>query len=96
MRNGPARTAQQTPKQGVSGIFAATGKADFELFHYDPPPLSTSCQIAKKNQLVGNSDQLIFSPADVLLVNFSALFVWGASFAVEVGVYYVAPFSGVF
>ncbi|MCL2373055.1 MAG: hypothetical protein FWC78_06600 [Defluviitaleaceae bacterium] len=33
MRNGLARAAPETLKQGVSGIFAATGETDFELFH---------------------------------------------------------------
>jgi len=34
MRNGLARAAPETQKQGVSGVFAATGETYFELFHY--------------------------------------------------------------
>ena len=33
MRSGLARAAPETPKQGVSGVFTATGETVFELFH---------------------------------------------------------------
>jgi len=35
MRNSLAKATPETPREGVSGVFAATGETDFKLFHYN-------------------------------------------------------------
>jgi len=49
MRNGLTQAAPETPRQGVSGVFAATGENAFELFHYINNFAASYCDLGKEH-----------------------------------------------